>query len=127
MEEIPLGRYKHEIELRLRQAILLNYNSEPWHSVTEKELGMLEVVEEHLLRALVKGHSKTPLEFLYLKAGAIPIRYLISCRRLIHHQVLLRETSELTQRIYNAQKDDPINGDFAHLIYKDYSLVNCKL
>ena len=77
LEEIPLGRYKHEIGLRLRQAMLLNgilYNSESWHAVTETELRMLERVDEHLLRALVKGHSKTPLEFLFREAGATPIR-----------------------------------------------------
>ena len=66
--------------------MLLNgilFNSESWHSVTETELRMLESVDEHLLRALVKGHSKTPLEFLYIEVGAIPIRHLISCRRLL--------------------------------------------
>ena len=61
LDEIPLGRYKMEIGLKLRQAMLLNgilYNSEAWHSVTEAEIKILETVDEHLLRALVKGHSK---------------------------------------------------------------------
>jgi hypothetical protein len=55
LEEIPLGKYKHEIGLKLRQAMLLNgilYNSEAWHSVTETEIRMLETVDEHLLRAI---------------------------------------------------------------------------
>ena len=67
LDEIPLGRFKMEIGLKLRQAMLLNgilYNSEAWHSVIEVELRQLETVDEHLLRALVKGHIKTPLEFL---------------------------------------------------------------
>ena len=86
LEEIPLGRFKDEIGLRLRQAMLLNgilYNSESWHSVTEKVFRMLEVVDKHLLWSLVKGNSKTPLEFLYLEAGNIPIMYVIYCRRLL--------------------------------------------
>ena len=65
LEEIPLGRYKHEIGLRLRQAMLLNgilYNSESWHAVTETELRMLDMVDKHLLRPLVEGYSKTPLK-----------------------------------------------------------------
>ena len=38
---------------------------------------MLESVDEHLLRSLVKAHSKTPLEFLYLEAGEVPkVKYL---------------------------------------------------
>ena len=81
LEDIPLGKHKMEIGLELRQAMLLNgmlYNSEVWHSITENEIKMLEKVDEHLLRSLVKGHSKTPLEFLFLEAGATPLRFLIS-------------------------------------------------
>ena len=69
MEEIPLGRFKLEIGLKLRQAMLLNgilYNSEAWHNVSESEMKMLEKVDETLLRVMVKAHSKTPIEFLYL-------------------------------------------------------------
>ena len=85
---------------------------------------MLETVDEHLLRALVKGQSKTPLEFLYLEAGATPIRYLITCRRLLYHQVILqRDDSELTRRVYIAQKNDPTPGDFVDLLYKDFKSI----
>ena len=73
LQEIPLGKYKMEIGLKLRQAMLINgilFNSEAWHNINEAELKMLESVDEHLLRSLVKAHSKTPLEFLYLEAGA---------------------------------------------------------
>ena len=126
--EIPLGRFKMEIGLKLRQAMLLNgilYNSEAWHSVTEVELRQLETVDEHLLRALVKGHSKTPLEFLYLEAGAIPIRMIISSRRLMyHHAILKREESELTQRIYMEQLNNTTPGDFVELLAKDFELIN---
>ena len=34
------------------------YNSEAWHSVSEEEIKTLETVDEHLLRAIVKGHAK---------------------------------------------------------------------
>ena len=69
LDEIPLGQHKMEIGLQLRQAMLVNgmlFNSEAWHDVSEKEIKMMETVDEYLLRSLVKGHSKTPLEFLYL-------------------------------------------------------------
>ena len=61
LDEIPLGRYKMEIGLKLRQAMLLNgilYNSEAWHALSETEIKILETVDEHLLRSLVKGHSR---------------------------------------------------------------------
>ena len=128
LEDIPLGRFKMEIGLMLRQAMLINgilFNSESWHSVSETEYRMLEAVDEQLLRALVKGHSKTTLEFLYLEAGVIPLRYVIASRRLLYHQVILqREDDELTKRIYQAQKDDTTPGDFAELVSKDFLSIN---
>ena len=112
-----------EIGLKLRQAMLLNgilYNSE-----AETEIKILETVDEHLLRSLVKGHSKTPIEFLYLEAGAIPIRYIISSRRLIYHQCILkRNDQELTKRIYSEQKRNPNKGDLAELIRDDFKLID---
>ena len=86
INEIPLGQYKMEIGLKLRQAMLLNgllFNSEAWHDINDVEIKLLESVDEHLLRSLVGGHAKTPLEFLHLEAGAIPIHFILSCRRLI--------------------------------------------
>ena len=127
LEEVPLGRYKLEIGLKLRQAMLLNailFNSEAMHSVSEVEIKRLEAVDEHLLRTLVKSHAKTPLEFLYMEAGATPIRFIISSRRLIYHQVILkRDDKELTNKIYNAQKDDCTPGDFVDLLAKDFILI----
>ena len=128
LDEIPLGRFKMEIGLKLRQAMLLNgmlYNSEAWHAVSEVELRQLESVDEHLLRALVKGHAKTPLEFLYLEAGAIPIRMIVASRRLMYHQAILkREETELTHKIYKEQINNTTPGDFVELLAKDFELIN---
>ena len=94
--------------------MLLNgilFNSEAWHAVSETELRLLEVVDEHLLRSIVKGHSKTPLEFLYLETGAVPIRFILSSRRLnYHHEILQRDDKELINRVYKAQADNPVKG-----------------
>ena len=101
------------------------YNSEAWHSLSETEIRILETVDEHLLRSLVRGHAKTPLEFLYLEAGATPIRFIISSRRLnYHHCILQREEGELIKRIYNEQKRNPTSGDFVKLIADDFKLID---
>ena len=128
LEEIPLGRFKFEIGLILRQAMLLNgvlFNSEVWHNLSEIEIRMLEKVDETLLRAFVKAHSKTPLEFLYLEAGVIPIRFIIASRRLIYHQVILkRENQELIKKMYVEQAKNPTKGDFIELIKDDFKMIN---
>ena len=92
--------------------------------MSETEIKILETVDEHLLRSLVKGHSKTPIEFLYLEAGAIPIRYIISSRRLIYHQCILkRNYQDLRKRSYSEQKRNPTKGDFVELIRDDFKLI----
>ena len=45
LEEIPLGKYRVEIGLKLREAMLINgllFNSEAWHSVEKDDIKRLE-------------------------------------------------------------------------------------
>ena len=108
--------------------MLLNcmlFNSEALHNISEVEVKMLEKVYEHLLRCLVKGHSKLPIEFFYLEAGAVPIRFINSSRRLNYLQTILRRPKEeLIQRVYDAQKSDPTPGDFYQLVKGD---IGCEI
>ena len=116
-----------EIGLNLRQGMLLNgilFNSEVWHGISLDEIDMLEKVDEHLLRSLVNGHSKTSKEFLYLEAGAVPIRFIISSRRILYLQTILhRSNKELTKRVHEAQKTNTVKGDFYELVLKDMEIV----
>ena len=62
--DVPLGKYKIEIGLKLRQAMLLNgvlFNSESWHGVTDNDMKTLESIDEQLLRSLVSAQAKTAL------------------------------------------------------------------
>ena len=48
VNDIPLGKYKLEIGLKLRQAMLISgllFNSEAWHDVTEAEIKIFESVD----------------------------------------------------------------------------------
>ena len=50
LSEIPLGRYKLEIGLKLRQAMFINgllYNSEAWHSITTQDILTFEKLDEN--------------------------------------------------------------------------------
>ena len=85
---------------------------------------VLEYIDDYLLRSLVQGHSKTPLEFLYLETGSTPIRYIISGRRLLYLQTILkREENELTKIILVAQKNAPSPGDFVNLVEVDLKMA----
>ena len=85
LSEIPLGKYKVEAALHLREAMLLNgilYNSEAWHGVTNVHIVKLEQLDESLLQGILNAHRRTAKEFLYLETGAIPIRYILAQRRI---------------------------------------------
>ena len=130
INEIPLGQFKIEIGLKLREAMLINgmlFNSEAWHGISDVEIQMLERVDELLLCSLVGGHAKTPVEFLYLETGSLPIRYIISCRRMTYlHTILTRSDEELTKRVYIAQRESPTKGDFFNLVTEDFKKI-CKI
>ena len=64
INEIPLGRHKIYVALKIREVMLLNgilFNSESWHGVTQKQIKSLEGIDEALLRGILKAHGKTPL------------------------------------------------------------------
>ena len=52
LEEVPLGKYRTEIGLQLRQAMFVNgvlFNSEVWPKLTVADITMLETVDHHLI------------------------------------------------------------------------------
>ena len=114
INEIPLAHWKIESGLRLRQAMLINgmlFNSEAWYSIEEKDVILLEKVDEVLLRGIMSAHPKIPLEALYLETRSLPIRYILASRRIMYlHAILQKDESEIVRPVYEAQKNDPIPG-----------------
>ena len=129
LSEIPLGVYRVEMGLKLRQAMFLNgalFNSEAWHSVADKDIEALEKVDEALLRTILQSHPKVPLEFLFLETGAISVRYVVSSRRMNYLRTLImRDDEELTKRILREQQVHPTPGDFSELVKDDFKM--CKM
>ena len=131
LHEAPLGWAKVKAGLRLRKAMLINailFNSESLHDVSQDDVESLEQVDQALLRGLVKGHAQVGLPALYMDLGQEPIRFILAQRRIMYLQTILkRNPSDLTRRTYEAQKSDPVNGDFCLLVKKDMDLLNLKL
>ena len=72
------------------------HNSEAWSDVKDSDVKLLEDVDEHLIRSIFKAHSKTPLEFLHLETGTVPIKFIIASRRLNYlHNILSKPEPEL--------------------------------
>ena len=111
LEDVPLGKYRIQIGLQLRQAIFINgvlVNSEVWHGVKPTDLEILIKIDHQILQYICGSHAKTPVEFLYMETGTLPIPFIVSCRRMIYLQVILkRDENELLKRVYMAQKHNP--------------------
>ena len=122
MEEIPLGKHKIRVAMKLREAMLINgllYNSEAWHGVTKKHIESLEAIDQALLRNILNSHSKTPTEFLYLESGAVPIRWIIAQRRILFlKHIMNKHDQDLVKQVFLAQQASPTQGDFVTHVSK---------
>ena len=131
VSEVPLGQWKVEAGLSLRQAMLINgmlYNSEAWHNLNYKDVIILEKVDEALLRGLLGAHPKIPTEALYLETKCIPIRYIIASRRILYlHNILQKDSNEMIRKIYEVEKMKPSVGDFSELVKEDMVNIGLKM
>ena len=125
--EVPLGQYRIEVGLLLRKAILtsaLLYSAESWSAVSEAEIKRLEQVDSALLKALVKGHSKTTTAFHYLETGSLMLRHILRINRLMYHyHILGLDCNETVRKIYEKQKLEPLKGDWIELLKTDFKFM----
>ena len=85
----------------------------------------MEIIDNQLLRKLFNAHAKTSIPFLHLESGTLPIKFIITSRRLNYlHNIITRKNDDLISRIFKAQCESPLEGDFIKLIEKDFQLIN---
>ena len=85
---------------------------------------MFEKVDNFLLRSLFNSHAKTLSAFLHLETATLPIKFIIASRRLNYlHNILKRDKSEVLSRVYQAQKNKPLQGDFVKQVESDFLLI----
>ena len=70
LTDVPLGKYRTEVGLLLRQAMFINgvlFNCESWQGLCTTDITLLEKVDHQVMKVICDGHSKTPTEFYYLE------------------------------------------------------------
>ena len=92
LENTCYGPYHFQVAVTLRESFLINgilTNSEAWYGLKDSELEILESVDELFMRRILEVPSTCPKEMLYLELGCLPIRYIVSARRLLflHYKV----------------------------------------
>ena len=62
---------------------------------------------------------------LYLETRQIPVKIIISIRRILYlHNILNRHEDQLVRRIYSAMKESPVKGDWIVMVKDDISSLN---
>ena len=118
LQDIPLGKWRTETGIALRQACL--FNSEVWLGFSSQDLHDREVIEHKILRLILGAQKKVPVEMPYLETAELPLKHGISVRRLLClHTIIKRHKSEITRKVYTEMKEEPYKGDWINLVKKD--------
>ena len=76
------------------------------------------------MKYILGAHSKVQTEFIYLETGASPLKDVIATRRMMYLQnILKRPKEEVVKRVFEAQKLNPVKGDWIELVKKDFNNV----
>ena len=92
LNELKLKKYYFECGIILMNVILrgsILYASETYYNMKEKELRIIERIEEGFMRKLLKTTTGCPTVQLYLELGQIPARFQIMKSRLLFLKVFL--------------------------------------
>ena len=87
LDDLPLGKRRTETGMILRNAWFLNgclFNSEVWTGFSPHDVHALEVLDHQILRLITGAQAKSPVEMLYLETAELPIKDVISVRRLLY-------------------------------------------
>ena len=131
LNHIQDSKRRTRVGLHLRQAWLINsilLNIEVWHNVLKKDTNIFLNLDHYLMRQITGAHSKVPVEFLYLETAAIPIDYILASRRVNYlHNILSKQDSELVKRVYIAQTDITVKGDWCDMVKMDMELIGLNM
>ena len=110
LNDIPLGSKRLETGLTLRESWFVNgtlYNSEVWCNYRESDLKELGVLNRKILRCIIGAHAKSPQEMLYLETNVLRIPDIVSLRRLMYYQtVLKKDKNEIVRKVFVAQQNN---------------------
>ena len=121
--EMSLGNQLYAIAKLVHMSIFVNgtlVNTETWPHFTTERVEAFERIEQNFFRKILKAHSKTPIEAIYLELGVLPLRFHIMKKRILYlHDIMNREDGELTKQVVTQQKISCYEGDFYPQVCQD--------
>ena len=119
MNSTYFGKYYFEVAMVLRSSLLLNsilLNSEAWAYLTNKNLRLLEQIDESFLSKILESGSNTSNTIKYLELGVLPIRFEIMKRKVIFLQYILKqEKISMIYQVFKATLENPTKNDFVQI------------
>ena len=107
LKNVTLGIYYFQTALILRDAMLINgilTNAEAWNYISVKQYKILEDIDHRAFSTIFECNRANRVLF-YLETAKVPIRYVVSKRRMMyHHHILSRNKDTLIRKIYEVQK-----------------------
>ena len=123
LENTCYGPYHFQVAAVLRESLLVNSiltNAEAWYGLTKSDIELLESVDELLLRRILEVPSTCPKEMLYLEMGCLPIKFIISSRRLAFlHYILNENENSVIFKVFKAQCNQPLKDDWCTSVRTD--------
>ena len=123
LENTCYGEFHFQVAVTLRESLLLNgflTNAEAWYGLTNPNIEVLENVDELLLRKIFEVPSTCPKEMLHLELGCLPIRYVVTTRRLLFlHYILHEEEDSLIHKVLVSQSGTPLKDDWVSTALDD--------
>ena len=81
-----------------------------------------------ILRLITGSQAKVPIEMLYLETAQLPLKHVMSVRRVLYlHTLLNRHKDEITRQVFQAMKEAPLKDDWINLVNKDLNSINMSL
>ena len=126
--EISLGFQLYYFAKLFHQSIFVNgtlINMEAWPNCSLSRIESFERIEQMYFKKILRAHSKTPLESIYLELGVIPLRFKLMKRRILYLQLIMnRDDHEITKQVVEAQKKDCLQGDFFAQTERDMQMLS---
>ena len=93
---------------------------ESWHKLYKHQIEALEDVDNSFFCQLFNSHTKTCKEVYLIESGKVPIRVLLSMRRIMFWWHILHvKKSDMLFQVYNVQTISSIPGDWVRLLEVD--------
>ena len=127
LREVSFGHNYFEIGLLFRNSKLINgilCSIEALYGLNITHIQKLEKCDHDFFRQLFRSGAATPIESFYLATNTLPIRHVITGRRLMFLWTILQKSeSDLVKKCLTAQLISPAKNDLATTFKND--LENC--